>query len=513
MGVLKFQLPSPDLARRLAGFRKAYITGLDRTPGRLSVEFRNGLMTCHRETNESGRLFVPWPIAGYGTPIVGTATLAERPRLRPGRRAGAGQAQRRAQPAGRLGADGPADPARARRGRWPRRSRRSSRRRSSADDPEACVRRRAGEPGRAPAARATCSSRRTPPGAPEPAGRHAPSCRPNWAASLDGRPARLPLGRRVAAGLQRRPGRRARGSHIAPSEGQYRWELLDAQLAWCRQQPAARPGRPARRVPPRGPARLDLALGGGLRDDPRLRRRTSSARSVTRYRGKVPLWHLVHRPASQRDPRPVRGGADPDHRPGRSRSPARPTRRRSSPSASTVPGPNGWAPATSSSARSTWPTTSSGADLGLSGIGIEIAPGYSAPGQPPPRPVRLLPAARPLRAAEPPAPRLVRVPSADRPRPARRPGGPGRGRRSGRPRRTRSIQADLGGAVGRPGGRQAVRPIGHLAPGQRRLAPPLPPRRPLPRRPGAQADLPLAPIAPPGCHRMRKRCHGFGGSL
>ena len=79
MGVLKFLLPSNDLARRLPGFRKAYITGLDRTPGRFSVEFRNGLMACFRETSESGRLFVPWPIAGYGTPIVGTATLAERP--------------------------------------------------------------------------------------------------------------------------------------------------------------------------------------------------------------------------------------------------------------------------------------------------------------------------------------------------------------------------------------------------------------------------------------------------
>src|SRR5271166_4151878 len=77
MGVLKFLLPSNDLVHRLPGFRKAYITGLDRTPGRLSVEFRNGLMACFRETSESGRLFVPWSIAGYGTPIVGTATLAE----------------------------------------------------------------------------------------------------------------------------------------------------------------------------------------------------------------------------------------------------------------------------------------------------------------------------------------------------------------------------------------------------------------------------------------------------
>ncbi len=79
MGVMKFRLPSDELVRRLPDYRKAYITGLDRTPARVGVELRNGLMTCLRDTTESGRLFVPWPIDGYGTPIVGTATLAERP--------------------------------------------------------------------------------------------------------------------------------------------------------------------------------------------------------------------------------------------------------------------------------------------------------------------------------------------------------------------------------------------------------------------------------------------------
>jgi len=76
---MKFRLPSSDQTRRLSDYRRAYVTGLDRTPGRLGVELRNGLMNCIRETSESGRLFVPWPIEGYGTPIVGTATLAERP--------------------------------------------------------------------------------------------------------------------------------------------------------------------------------------------------------------------------------------------------------------------------------------------------------------------------------------------------------------------------------------------------------------------------------------------------
>src|SRR3954452_14800417 len=78
MGELKFQVTTPDLTSRLPELRKAYVTGLDRTPSRLSVEFRQGQMVCHRENAESGRLFVPWPVPGHGTPIVGTATLAER---------------------------------------------------------------------------------------------------------------------------------------------------------------------------------------------------------------------------------------------------------------------------------------------------------------------------------------------------------------------------------------------------------------------------------------------------
>lgn len=79
MGVMKFRLPPNDLGRRLASQRKAYMTGMDRTPGRLGLEFRDDLMLCSRENAESARLFVPWSIAGFGAPFVGTATLNERP--------------------------------------------------------------------------------------------------------------------------------------------------------------------------------------------------------------------------------------------------------------------------------------------------------------------------------------------------------------------------------------------------------------------------------------------------
>ncbi len=79
MGVLKFRLVPPELAGKHPALRKAYVTGPDRTPGRSSVEIRPGMMAIHREASESGRIHVPWAVSGYGEPVIGTATLAERP--------------------------------------------------------------------------------------------------------------------------------------------------------------------------------------------------------------------------------------------------------------------------------------------------------------------------------------------------------------------------------------------------------------------------------------------------
>ncbi len=78
MGVLKFRLSPPELATKVPDLRKAYVTGIDRTACRTSVDLRGGLLSCLRETGESGRVHVPWPVAGYGEPMVSTATLAER---------------------------------------------------------------------------------------------------------------------------------------------------------------------------------------------------------------------------------------------------------------------------------------------------------------------------------------------------------------------------------------------------------------------------------------------------
>jgi hypothetical protein len=77
MGQLRFRLPK-DFAGE-ADLRLAYVTGQDRSPARAEVSVRDGVLVVAREAPESGRLHVPWPVRGHGRPVVATATLAERP--------------------------------------------------------------------------------------------------------------------------------------------------------------------------------------------------------------------------------------------------------------------------------------------------------------------------------------------------------------------------------------------------------------------------------------------------
>jgi hypothetical protein len=78
MGVLKFRLTPADLASRRPDLRKAFFSGQDRTPSRTTVEVRPGSLICQRDNPESGRVNVPWPVTGFGAPVVATATLGER---------------------------------------------------------------------------------------------------------------------------------------------------------------------------------------------------------------------------------------------------------------------------------------------------------------------------------------------------------------------------------------------------------------------------------------------------
>ncbi len=376
MGVLKFQLPSNDLARRLPGFRKAYVTGLDRTPGRLNVEFRNGLMACFRETSESGRLFVPWTIAGYGTPIVGTATLAER-----------------SSPyvlALEL-ARGKLNDVRNQMADWVQMGLRVSPELSdvmtqaskafiqaaiSGDDSERCL--------AASQASLEASSR---------AGEmlteaYLSQILQNRLASTG------KLTTHVGCMLTSEPDKNPAAAQwtsafnaaqisvswkqVAPSEGKYRWDLLDTQLAFCRRNRVEIEAGPLIEF---RPAALPDWIWLWERDQETISGFVTDfvRQVVSRYRGKVPLWHVVARAASQE----ILGLTEEEQI--RITARAVQAARQADPSAQLCIGiDRPWAEWMSSSHFQLGPLHLCDyllrSDLGISSISIEIAPGFTGPG-------------------------------------------------------------------------------------------------------------------------------------
>jgi len=80
MGVMRFQVSSlPTLEKHWPDIYRAYITGADGRVYPTRVEVDGTIITCRRLVSDSGRLYVAWPVTGFGTPVVSTASLVERP--------------------------------------------------------------------------------------------------------------------------------------------------------------------------------------------------------------------------------------------------------------------------------------------------------------------------------------------------------------------------------------------------------------------------------------------------
>ena len=78
MGVMRFLIPSPPILENWPDVYRAYITGADGRVYPTRVEVDGPIITCRRAVSDSGRLYVAWPVAGFGTPMVSTASLVER---------------------------------------------------------------------------------------------------------------------------------------------------------------------------------------------------------------------------------------------------------------------------------------------------------------------------------------------------------------------------------------------------------------------------------------------------
>lgn len=376
MGVLKFRLNSPEPVHRAAELRKAYITGLDRTPERLAVEVRPGLLVCQRETPESGRLHVPWPVEGFGTPIVATATLVERAEpydlgveLARGK---LNEVRNQAADWAQMGLRLPAELEEVL-----NRARRVFARAATARD----------DPAQADALARECLA------VTFQAGRllaiaytdqvlrrrldHSERLSTLLACGLAGDPRQAPWGAPLAEAIN---AARVRCSWAAlePAEGQFRWEEVDAQLAWCRKN---------RLMPLAGP--LLEFRPGALPDWLWLWEGDFDAISgmavdlvrqvITRYKGRVGFWHLVGRPAGTE----VLGLTEDEQI--RLTAKLVQEARQADPNAQVVIDfDRPWAEWMGSGGFQLGPLhladSLARADLGLSGIGLEIAPGYSPPG-------------------------------------------------------------------------------------------------------------------------------------
>lgn len=375
MGLQRYRVTPADLAGRLPGLKRGYVSGLDRTPLRAALELRGNYLACRHDCAESVRLHVPWPVAGFGSPVLATGTLAERP-----------EAYELAVELAR----GRLNDVRNQAADW---------RLAGLPVPEA-LDRLLTEAGRALARAAT--AREVPAEAAEAAGRSLVAASragemliaaytdfvlarrreyaklPTWlSCSLDGDPRKRPAPAALAPALT--AARIGCGwAKLEPTEGRHRWEDPDAQLAWCKSQKLAVSAGPLIDLRPgRLPDWLWLWQGDadsviGMAED--LVRQV-----VQRYRGKVQTWHLLHRLASGEVL-----GLGPEHQAKLTGRVVKAARRADPAAQLVVDFERPWDGGVTAGPFRNGPFEMADnlvrAEIGLAGIGLEIALGYGPPG-------------------------------------------------------------------------------------------------------------------------------------
>ena len=376
MAVFKFRLNPADLGTWRPELKRAYVTGQDRTPGRVAVVLKPGMLTVSRPSPESGRFHVPWLVEGFGTPVIATATLAERAapydlgvELARGR---LNDVRNQAADWSMLGLKIPvgldaliAEAQRA-----------FARAATSRDDPAAAQEGadrclvaacRAGEELAASYTEQVIKKRLE----------HAPKLPTHLGIALDGNPKAQAWSTPILEGINAARVRCPWGA-VAADEGQFRWEETDLQLHWARKR---------KLIPTIGPL-LDLRpaalpdwlwLWEGDYEEIQTQAADFVRQAITRYKGKVAGWHLIHRVASAE----ILGLSEEEQ----VRLTARliQVARQVDPQVPLIVDfDRPWAEWLASSPYQLGPLhladSLARADLGLTGIGLEIAPGYGPAG-------------------------------------------------------------------------------------------------------------------------------------
>jgi hypothetical protein len=78
MGVMRFLIQPGSRLEQSPEVHRAYISGFDQTVHATRIEVEDSILICRRQVSESGKLHIAWPVAGFGKPVIGTASLPER---------------------------------------------------------------------------------------------------------------------------------------------------------------------------------------------------------------------------------------------------------------------------------------------------------------------------------------------------------------------------------------------------------------------------------------------------
>lgn len=78
MGVIRFLIHPPELLENWPEVYRAYISSVDGRVHPTRVEIEGNVITCRRNAADSGRLHVAWPVEDFGRPVLCTSCLVER---------------------------------------------------------------------------------------------------------------------------------------------------------------------------------------------------------------------------------------------------------------------------------------------------------------------------------------------------------------------------------------------------------------------------------------------------
>lgn len=78
MGVMRFLIHPRELLDGWPEVFRSYVSGADGRVFTTRIEVDGNIVACRRQASESGKLHVAWPVPGFGRPVISTTSLAER---------------------------------------------------------------------------------------------------------------------------------------------------------------------------------------------------------------------------------------------------------------------------------------------------------------------------------------------------------------------------------------------------------------------------------------------------